>query len=71
MPSANCNLEGLYGISLDGEGGVDELDLSQNMRFNRFGGISPELGNLTNLKVLNLSKNNFIIGIPAELGNLI
>ncbi len=60
-------LDQWYGVVVDGEGRVIELDLSEN---GLAGPIPPELGRLTNLEELDLSGNNLWGPIPAELGNL-
>lgn len=46
--------------------GLDELNLSNNKID---GSLQAEIRNLQNLKVLNLSNNNFT-GVPAEIGQL-
>jgi len=55
------------GVELNGFGCVVKLYLEIN---NLTGSIPPELGNLSNLKVLNLRYNNLTGSIPPELGNL-
>ena len=55
-----------HGVDVDDSGGVVRLSLG----FNELAGPIPaELGNLSNLKSLNLSSNE-LTGIPGELGNL-
>lgn len=66
-PSANCNLENLYGITLDAFGRVVLLELGNN---NLDGIIPIEIGNLNKLQYLDLSNNTFVGGIPQEIGNL-
>ena len=56
-----------YGVSVDAEGRVVDVDLSSN---NLTGPIPPELGNLANLTSLTFDSNNFTGPIPPELGNL-
>jgi len=45
---------------------LEELNLSNNMLD---GALQSQIGNLKNLKILNLSNNNFT-GVPAEVGQL-
>ena len=54
------------GVTTDDNGRVTELDLSSNQLS---GEMPPELGNLGNLKSMDLSHNQFG-KIPPELGNL-
>ena len=56
-----------YGVTLDVEGRVSELVLYENQLR---GHIPPELGNLSNLTVLNLYSNQLSGTIPSDLGNL-
>lgn len=63
----NQGMDNWYGINLDGIGCVRNLSLSDN---NLTGNIPPELGLLTNLKVLNLFNNHLTGIIPISLGGL-
>ena len=56
-----------YGVTTDASGRVTELILQGN---ELTGPIPPELGNLTNLLVLGLTKNRLSGAIPPELGDL-
>ena len=56
-----------HGITVDDDGRVTELNLSNN---GLTGPIPPELGNLTRLTTLNLSSNGLTGPIPPELGHL-
>ena len=56
-----------HGVITDGGGRVTWLDLRQN---ELSGEIPPELGNLTNLRVLSLFNNQLSGEIPHELGSL-
>ena len=56
-----------YGIRVDNESRIVELNLEQN---NLTGPIPAELGNLAKLVLLRLGGNTFEGGIPPELGNL-
>ena len=56
------------GVSVDGSGRVSALILRVN---NMTGPIPPELGGLTGLEVLNLSRNSLSGSIPLELGSLV
>jgi len=68
VPSANCNLANLFGISLGSDGRVDSIKLSSN---GLYGSIPRELENLSSLRYLSLDRNFLFYGsIPAELGNL-
>ena len=71
---SDAPLDEWYGVTTDSSGRVTELKLLEN---NLNGEISPELGNLTSLEILDLSQDistpshNTLIGeIPPELGNL-
>jgi len=66
-PPDNCNLDNLYGVSLNEKGRVYQLINHHN---NLKGEIPPELGNLTDLIELNLGANQLSGSIPLELGNL-
>ncbi len=57
-----------YGVSVDGEGRVLVLGLGDNRLT---GEIPPELGNLVNLRGLDLKDNQLTGEIPPELGNLV
>ena len=57
-----------HGVEVDAAGRVTELRLFVN---NLRGQIPPELGNLTNLKVLDFATNALSGPIPGELGSLI
>jgi len=67
IPSDNCNLGSLFGVTLDSENRVDALGLSRN---NLIGSIPNELGSLSNLVFLTLESNNLSGNIPSEFGNL-
>ena len=56
-----------YGVSVDGQGRVDGLRLNRN---NLDGSIPRELGNLVNLRELEVFSNDLTGPIPPELGNL-
>jgi len=60
-------MDNWYGINLDGMGCVRNLSLSDN---NLAGNIPPELGLLTNLKVLNLFNNHLTGIITISFGGL-
>jgi len=66
-PPEDCDLENLYGVSLDINGRVASLNLDRN---NLSESISPELGKLSNLRYLHLCENQLSGSIPAGLGNL-
>ena len=56
-----------YGVTTDGNGRVTELNLTSNQLK---GEIPPELGSLTNLKVLALGGNELTGTVPTWLGSL-
>ena len=56
-----------YGIELDANGKVTEIQLEYN---NLKGEIPSEIGNLSKLRMLSLSTNQLSGNIPAEIGNL-
>jgi len=65
--SENCNLSALYGVKLNDNDRVIELDLCSN---HLRGNIPKELENLAELKYLDL-KDNYLNGsLPSELGKL-
>lgn len=66
-PPANCNLEDLYGVSLNSNGRVYDLSLNNN---NLKGNIPSAIGNLIELSYLNLFQNHIIGVIPRAIGNL-
>ena len=66
--ATDAPLEDWYGVSVDGEGRVVELDLSRNFLE---GPLPVEIGQLANLRSLNLAYNRFFGVIPAELGMLV
>ena len=55
-----------YGITCDDNGQVSEIDFEGN---NLFGDLPPEIGNLSNLKMLDVS-GNMLTSLPPEIGNL-
>lgn len=60
-------LETWYGVSVDDDGRVTDLDLEFNgLR----GHLPPELGDLDRLHTLTLSRNELAGGIPVEFGRL-
>ena len=63
----NCNLDDLYGVTVNAEGRVDTLILSNN-QLN--GKIPVEISKLSSLTYLSLSKNELSDSIPTELGVL-
>lgn len=57
-----------YGVSINANGRVDSLHLTQN---NLVGVIPPAIGDLTDLKSLRLNSNLLNGTIPPEIGNLV
>lgn len=66
-PAANCNLNELYGISLDNNGRISDIELFAN---NLTGYLPPEIGQLSELENLYLDYNQIAGVIPSEVGNL-
>ncbi len=56
-----------FGVTIDGQGRVIELDLREN---NLVGRIPPELGDLAQLQILDLRENQLTGMIPVELSRL-
>jgi len=77
-PPTGCDLNLLYGVSLDGNGRVECLDLDGNPGCswvnsegnNLVGNISPQIGNISRLKHLHLSNNQLSGNIPSEISNI-
>ena len=63
----NQPLDMWYGVTVDADGCVTELQLATNQLT---GSIPAQLGSLAKLRVLDLSDNPLTGAIPAELGNL-
>ncbi len=63
----DASLSQWYGVGVDENGRVIELDLTENQLS---GPIPPELANLAGLEALNLRINRLSGPIPEELGNL-
>jgi len=63
----NQPIQTWHGVSVNADGCVIALNLSNN---NLSGSITNELGRLANLTSLNLNNNNVQGSIPAELGDL-
>ena len=61
-------LSAWHGVATDEDGRVERLELSGGPLFR--GPLPPEIGNLTNLKVLNLSRQMINGEIPLALGHL-
>jgi len=55
-----------YGITLNAEGCVAEINLAQN---NLFGVLPPAIGDLTSMVRFNVHSNRLMGGIPAAIGN--
>jgi len=66
-PQAFCDLEMLYGITLNNNGRVSIIDLDDN---DLTGNLPAILGNLAGITTINLSFNNISGTIPTELSNL-
>ncbi len=64
-PPATCDLATMYGISLDSDGRVSGISLSNN---NLTGGLPAELAQLTNLTQLNISNNSLSGCYDASFG---
>ena len=64
----DASLGSWYGVSVDAEGRVVDVDLSSN---HLVGPIPPELGALANLRRLGLYANDLSGPIPLELGKLV
>ena len=64
---SDAPLENWFGVETDADGRVTGLNLS----FNRlYGTLPPEIGDLTELRVLHLHYNSLSGTIPSEIGNL-
>ncbi len=57
-----------YGITLNADGCVAEVNLAQN---NLFGVLPPAIGNLTSMVRFNVHSNRLMGGIPAAIGNAV
>jgi len=66
-PPTFCDLEQLYGISLNPNGRVAIINLSGN---NLSGNLPSEIGNLVDATDINLSLNQLTGAIPSEFSNL-
>lgn len=62
-PPANCNLEILYGITLNGNGRVAQINLENNLLN---GTLPSQIHNLSNLFKLNLADNSISGPIPTD-----
>jgi len=68
LPTANCNLQNLEGVTLNSLGRVQTLYLTNN---NLVGTIPEEIGYLTSIESIGLS-NNYLTGeIPSTICNFI
>jgi len=66
-PQSFCDLEQLFGITLNSSGRVAIIDLSDN---NLSGNLPPEIGNLSGATDINLSLNQLTGTIPIAFSNL-
>lgn len=67
IPPANCHLDSLYGVSLNNEGRVNNLNLSKKSLYCK---LPEEIGNLRFLDTLNLASCGLKKFIPTEIGKL-
>jgi len=66
-PPTDCDLSDLYGVTLDNNGRVTEINLYNN---DLNGTLTPEIGDLTELTALYLSSVNLDGEIPVEIAKL-